>query len=194
MSCNLHQRFLDELSSFKIIDGHSHRWSKSGYYQQDLNLFTLINLVNREIASASGARMAELTKDCTTDQQRWEIFRKVLPRIRNTSYWRHYIVTYQQLYDFNDDELTDDNWEALNEQIKMRSKDPKFYDYMIKDYCRIERSVQGILLHWEKDISAIPDYADYYVKVLNVRHFVRLHNEDHLEGERFFHLGTARSS
>ncbi|MGD8239406.1 MAG: hypothetical protein PVH68_12685 [Armatimonadota bacterium] len=124
MSNSLRERLLDEMKSIRTVDCHSHTALRREYYEiEERSLFTMMAYFAREIDNATGAGSGQLYKGAKSDGERWERLRGVLDRCRNVSYWRHNIVTYREVFGFEGQELTDDNWEALNECIVERTDD-----------------------------------------------------------------------
>lgn len=184
--------FLEEMRTIRTVDCHSHTDSPKAYYQNGpYNLFTLMTYFNREIEASAGRASNELFKSAPSDAERWKILKVILERARNISYWRHNMVVYRELFDFQDAELNDGNWRSLNELIKERTADSKWYDHVTKEVCKLETQVKNI--PWFEDWE-----PEYFTAVLRMEPALDLCNastrkslEDYLD-EKLGDLGVVR--
>jgi len=178
MDDKFRKEFLEAMQEIRTVDCHSHTTLKSGYYSAgQLNLFNLMSYYDREIHAATGKGAGQLFADAKSDAERWERFKPVLDRTRNVSYWRHNIVVYRELFDLEDEDVTDSNWEKLNETIKRRTADPDWYHYVTKDVCRLATQVRNI--PWFEDWE-----PEYFTAVLRMESALQLHDKNtraHLE-------------
>ncbi len=134
-----------EMTGLKTVDCHSHTSLESEYRQAaPLSLFSMGSYFERDIQSTLHFEGGGLYDGCRTDAQRWARLRGVLDKARNVSYWRHNIVAFQGLFGLEDGELTDENWEAVNEQIKLKTARPDWYRHVTEDVCRLQTQVRNI--------------------------------------------------
>jgi len=183
---------LEEMRAIHTVDCHSHTDSLKAYYKNGpYDLFTLMAYFNREIEASTGKAPNELFTSASSDAERWKILKGILERSRNVSYWRHNIVVYQELFDFKDAELNDENWQSLNELIEERTADPKWYGYVTKEVCKLETQIKNI--PWFEDWE-----PEYFNGVLRMEPALYLCNsntrkslEDYL-GEKLSDLGVLR--
>lgn len=170
MNVNSMKRYLlEDLEKIKIVDCHSHTISKSEYYENaPYDLFRLESYFRREIASINGKNIFLGAK---TDYERWLRLKGVLKRASNVSYWRHNIHVYKSLFNLEDEEITEENWEFVNDKIKEKTKDPDWYDYVTEDICKLETQVRNI--DW------FESWEDRYFKaVLRMEPALLIHKED----------------
>ncbi|MGD9497294.1 MAG: amidohydrolase family protein [Armatimonadota bacterium] len=145
MASALRDELLAAMQSTRTVDCHSHTASREQYYQAaPLSIFTLSSYFFRDIESVTGLAPAKLYEGCRSDQQRWERLKGVLAKARNVSYWRHNILAFQALFGLEGDDLTDDNWRAVNEVMAERSVDPDWYDCVTERVCELRTQVRNI--------------------------------------------------
>ncbi len=147
-------RLLGEMQALRTVDCHSHTMLRRDYYAAGpRDLFSLMAYFERDVCGTTGRSLGELCRGVSTDAERWGILKEVLARAGNVSYWRHNVVTYQGLFGLKGDDLTDDNWAAVNAAIRERTADPKWYDYVTRKVCRLETQVRNVpwFEEWEPE-------------------------------------------
>jgi len=165
----LKENLLSELEKIRTVDCHSHTHLKSTYYETGpFDLFSLTSYFERDIQSTVGEPIYEGTKN---DEDRWLRLKEVLRKSQNVSYWRHNLVVYQKLFGLKDEELSDDNWQHINEAICLKSKDPSWYNHVTKDLCKLQTQVRNIpwFESWEEE---------YFTAILRMEPALELHNAD----------------
>jgi len=172
MNTGFRDELLEVMQEIRTIDCHSHTNLKSEYYKWGkLNLFNLMSYYERDIQSVAGKGSAQLYDGISSDAEKWERLKPVVERSRNVSYWRHNVVMYRELFDLEDDDVTDDNWEKLNETIKEKTADPNWYHYVTKDVCNIATQVRNI--PWFQDWE-----PEYFTAVLRMESALQLHDQN----------------
>ncbi|MFC1715618.1 hypothetical protein ACFL6S_18255 [Candidatus Poribacteria bacterium] len=154
MSDKFREELLEAMQGIRTIDCHSHTNLKSEYYKAGpRNLFNLMSYYEREIGSATGKGSGELYAGAGSDAERWERLKPVVDRTRNESYWRHNIVMYREVFGLEDEDVTDANWEKLNETIKSKTADPDWYHHVTKDVCNVATQMRNIpwFQDWEPE-------------------------------------------
>ena len=145
MPSALRDELLAVMENVQTVDCHSHTASREQYYEAaPLSIFNLSSYFFRDIESVTSVAPATLYEGCESDEQRWERLKDVLAKARNVSYWRHNIVAFQALFGLEGDDLTDDNWRAVNEAMAERSVDPGWYDYVTEGVCNLRTQVRNI--------------------------------------------------
>ncbi|MFQ6097001.1 MAG: hypothetical protein ACE5O2_04680, partial [Armatimonadota bacterium] len=177
-------RLLAEMESLPTVDCHSHTSLRRDYYAAGpRTLFSLMAYFEREVQSVTGKGSQQLYASAKTDRARWRALKKVIGRARNTSYWRHNLITYRALFGLEDDELTDGNWQTVNERVKERTADPEWYDHVTRDVCRLRTQVRNI--PWFQDWE-----PEYFTAVLRMEEALNLHERETRERLEK-HLGCA---
>ena len=139
----------------RTVDCHSHTVGRREYEAQpEHNLFTMLAYFTRDIEGMTGAPDKDIYRGSTDDAARWAVLREGLRRGRNVSYWRHHILTYQGLFDFEDDDVTDENWAALNARIKECTAQPGWYEHVTRTRCNLITQVRNV--PWGEDWE--PEY------------------------------------
>ena len=172
MSDKFRDELLEAMQEIRTIDCHSHTCLKSDYYKSgQRNLFNLMRYYEREIQSATGKGSGQLYEGANTDAERWERLKPVIERTRNVSYWRHNIVMYREIFGLADDDVTDSNWEELNETIKRKTVDPDWYHHVTNDVCNVATQIRNI--PWFQDWE-----PEYFTAVLRMEAALQLHNKN----------------
>ena len=57
----------------------------------------------------------------------WEQAAPYLPAVMNTGFYRSLLLAFQDLFDFQDQELTASNWQSLSERIQVANERPDWY-------------------------------------------------------------------
>ena len=154
------QRLLDEMAAIQTVDCHSHTMLRREYEQQrERSLFTIHSYFARDFAALTGRPWSSLAEG--DDEARWALLRDALARGRNVSYWRHNVVTYQGVFDFAADDVTDANWRALNERIKADTARPGWYDHVTRTKCNLVTQVRNV--PWYEDWE-----PEYFTAVLRM--------------------------
>ncbi|MBM3211382.1 hypothetical protein FJZ33_04115, partial [Candidatus Poribacteria bacterium] len=172
MNKEFREELLEMMGEIQTVDCHSHTCLKRDYYKSGTrNLFNLMSYYEREINSATGKGSGDLYSNAKSDAERWECLKPVVKRTRNVSYWRHNVVVYQKLFDMEGDDVTDSNWEKLNENIKSKTADPNWYHHVTKDICKISTQVRNI--PWFEDWE-----PEYFTGVLRMESALQLHDKN----------------
>jgi len=147
------QEILDLLTSLRTVDGHSHTALRSQYESHlPKRLFDYMGYFGRELAYlAETAYKAPAPDD---DEAAWKRLRHALERAANVTYWRHVLVTFREIFGFEYDELTDDNWRDLNDTIRRKTSEPGWYHRITTEVCSLETQVRNI--PWFEDWE--PEY------------------------------------
>jgi uncharacterized protein len=153
-----------------VVDCHSHTMLRRDYCQEQWSLFNLMSYFARDIASVTGKDVGTLMDGAKNDQERWERLKGVLEKSRNVSYWRHYILMYQELFGLKGDDLTDRNWKGVNEQIKKKAGGATWYDDITRKRCRIKTAVRNI--PWFEDWE-----PEYFTAVLRMESALALYEK-----------------
>lgn len=166
----LRDRLLDEMRAMRIVDCHSHTELRRDYYAQMRNLFTMRSYFNREIAAQIGADdylYDAIYGGCKTDEERWQLLKSAIARAGNTSYWRHNLITYRKFFDLHEPELTDDNWQRVNQAIKTKTADPDWYRWVTEDVCRLRTQIRNV--DWYTDWE-----PEYFTCILRMEQALQL--------------------
>ena len=134
--------FIGRMRELTIVDCHSHTTTPQRYYAEGpYDLFSLTSYFDRDLAGLTD--MAALAA-CKSDEEKWAMYKAALDKGRNVSFWRHNILTYQRYFGLQEDELTDDNWRAVNEAIRTKTADPDWYDYVSRRAVKVRTQIRNI--------------------------------------------------
>lgn len=117
------------VDSVRIVDTHEHLLPGP---------FTLRGLLQNSYAwwavPGSGVTSAATypsSFDDLPDDEWWERALPGLRSVSNTSFWRHLLVAFQDLYEFSEWTLAEDNIGPLSERVSRAHQDPDWYDSVI---------------------------------------------------------------
>lgn len=168
----LRDDLLAHLSSLPVVDCHSHTKLKREYYAQGpYDLFSMTAYFQREIAAIAPLLPGPCLDPAAPDEERWCHLREILRHTRNMSYWRHNLVTYRALFGLEDDELTDDNWQGLNERIKQQTADPGWYHEVTVERANVRTQVKNI--PWFEDWE-----PEYFTAILRMEPALELYRPE----------------
>ncbi|MGQ9610870.1 MAG: amidohydrolase family protein [bacterium] len=171
MSKVFREELFEAMREIRTIDCHSHTILKRDYYKSgQFNLFNLMSYYEREIGATTGKSSGQLYASAKSELEKWNMLKSVIERTHNVSYWRHNIVMYRELFDLEDEDVNDDNWEKLNETIKRKTSNPNWYDYVTNDMCKLTTQVRNI--PWFEDWE-----PEYFTAVLRMESALQLHDK-----------------
>ena len=149
----LRDEILELLGSIRTVDGHSHTALRSQYEAQlPRRLFDYMGYFGRELAYLTETVYKEPAPD--DDEAAWDRLRLALGRASNITYWRHVLLTFREVFGFEYEELTDDNWRSLNDTIRQKTAEPGWYHRVTAELCNLETQVRNI--PWFEDWE--PEY------------------------------------
>ncbi|MCE5241384.1 amidohydrolase [bacterium] len=172
------------LETLTVVDCHSHTHLKCEYTAEGpWDLFRMTAYFDREIAGLLPTVPGPIRDPHASDDLRWEHLRAILARARNESYWRHNLVVYRDLFGMEGEELSDANWQALNERIKTQTAAPDWFHHVLVERARVRTQVKNI--PWFQDWE-----PEYFTAILRMepaldlyRSAPRRHLEEHLDRE-----------
>ena len=134
-STELEQRLLDQIMSIPVVDVHSHvpHTSPCARSLRDLlgyHYFT-------ELAHSAGMSK-EVLADDNPDEQMLPQLIEAMEALDNTVQYSWMIELAQELFDFQDQRLTRDNWQGLADEVAQRANDPG-REQEVLDRASIER-------------------------------------------------------
>jgi predicted TIM-barrel fold metal-dependent hydrolase len=155
-----------------VVDCHAHTLLRREYYERGpWDLFSMGSYFDREIGALLAEVPGEFYNREAPAQQRWAHLREILKRARNVSYWRHNLVVYQNLFGLADAELTDGNWQALNERIQEQTADLGWYHEVIAERAKVRTQVKNI--PWFEDWE-----PEYFTAILRMESALELYRPE----------------
>ncbi len=153
----LWQRLYSEICKIRVIDSHWHTCTQREYEQRGgHDLFSLWAYFNREILALTGVEADAYFAQAKSDRQKWQLLKPLLARAGNTSYYRHNVVAYQELFGLRQAELNDRNFAAVNARIKQRTRAKGWYRQLIKTKCKMDMALLNVDMFqpdWEPEYS-----------------------------------------
>ena len=151
----LWKRIQAEIEKIRVIDSHSHMTSEQNYYQQSLSIFNMVSYFGRDIQSTSDGPLGDSLTAEKTEDDRCERFYEITQRNEATSYFRHNLIAYQDLFGLKGN-LTPRKIKKLNATIAKKTKDPKWFRKVMKKICRVETGLLNVPpfdLRWDMDYA-----------------------------------------
>ncbi|MFP4027440.1 MAG: hypothetical protein ACLFWL_06600 [Candidatus Brocadiia bacterium] len=141
------------LDQMEISDVHTHLGG--GGLRQARSLADIISYhwLQWELVRAAGEK-----PDNSPVENPTHYIREILPyfpAIRNTSNHYAFVGILRDLYGFEDNTLTRDNWEAIDDEVRANANDPDWIATVL-DRAQIER----VLVNWK---DGMPDETERYV-------------------------------
>ncbi len=136
MKKNIRQNLKDALSDCKSIDTHSHVDMEKPTAG---NLWEIISYHYIMTELYSAGLPVDLIKSTDTDRDK---VKKVLPylkRIKNTVMTKILMDILRDLYQWEGPFLSEKNWEKTDEVVRQKSKDPFWYQKILRDHAKVEK-------------------------------------------------------
>ena len=136
----LTRALIEAISELEVIDAHEHLWPEEYHLQYEQDVLTLIqySLADIEVAGASPKEVDLLRAHREGPKapldERWAIFRKYLPLIKDTAPIRALFIALRDIYGC--EELSDESYRAVSAQIQAARR-PGIYDEALRKRCKI---------------------------------------------------------
>ena len=134
----LERDLYDQISRMWVIDSHEHLAPEKDRLELDLDAVTLFDNYPKMDLRIAGMSRDESMMAMDTSRpldQRWELFNRFFPSVRNTSFVRNILLGLQQLYGF--EEVTSDNYEQVTAALRQANQ-PGIYQRVFRDHCKIQ--------------------------------------------------------
>ncbi|MCW3986938.1 MAG: hypothetical protein NWE87_01325 [Candidatus Bathyarchaeota archaeon] len=176
---SLFQELREEINRIEVINSHEHQIPQSELRKSEMNLFKLLmegGYVGSDVIS-SGLPEGSLVS-CNTPEDYWKKLKAYLPNVDNCFYFRCQLRAYRDLYNFEDDEITEDNWRSLSNKINQAYKRDDWARYVLKIRGNIYKSIVDL------DGEGTNPDPELYVHVVRMDDFIQgqcLANRQQLE-------------
>ena len=136
----LYKKILTEINEIKIIDTHEHIMSLTEVNKEQQNVFKMFenSYANLDLIS-SGMPPGTFNKKNLDDI--WQIFKKYQEKTSMTTFFRNIIRALKDLYDLDDDMLSDNTYQVLSKKIEEAYQKQDWYRYVLKEKSKIEVSL-----------------------------------------------------
>ena len=158
----LEHELYDQISAMWVIDSHEHLPPEKDRLELELDAVTLFDNYTRQDLRIAGMSRDEGFVAMDTSRpldERWELFNKYFPSVRNTSFFRNILLGVRELYGFDD--INNNNYQELTAVLKKENK-PGIYEHVLRDHCKI-------LLALNQEFEAIwqiPDPGNFRIPQL----------------------------
>ncbi|MBI5117178.1 amidohydrolase family protein [Candidatus Poribacteria bacterium] len=139
MDKQLAGRLHDKISNIKIIDTHEHLMNREMFKDLGFNLFSALEMEYVKDDLLTQGMDPNLLLEKASEPE--ILFAELLPllkRTRNTSYYRVFFQALRDLHELNGDELDPANLKAVSERISRAYERADWYQYVIRDICKIK--------------------------------------------------------
>ena len=149
---NIYEHLLEKANTIKIIDTHEHLNPYKNYLGDapDILCDYLSHYISTDLMAA-GMTGPDLDKvrDCKTDIfERFKILEPYLDCVKSTSYYRALKIVASKIHKIPD--ITIQTIEELNEKFKKAASDDNYRNYIMKDVCNIDLSINDF---WTGDMK-----------------------------------------
>ena len=176
-----------------VVDCHHHTQGASQRKANPPGLFSFIDASYWHMdLVAAGMPLDGYAADGATDERKWAIIRKYLPKARNTTYYRAVNRGFQDLFGTKGD-LSDDNWREIDERLRAASGDDDWFEEVLGRRMKLKHGV----LDWHVGGTTVHSLAgglstNWYHYILEVRpgvsnEVVNGYINQRLADTRFFH-------
>lgn len=147
------------ITEMQVVDAHEHLWPEARHLRHRHDVLTLIqySLADLEAAGASPAEVELLRAHYDGPQapldERWAVFRRYFPLIRDTAPIRALLIALRDLYGCED--LGDATYEEASARITAARR-PGIYDDMLRRNCRITHVLNQNPMHRQSDGFLLP--------------------------------------
>lgn len=135
------------------------------------------------MAGVLGADPVEAFGKMKSDAARWRLLKDLFDKAGNTSYARHYMVMYHELFGLKG-EPNDRNWKTLHEAIRRKTGQKGWYAEVTKKRCKLVTAVRNVTPfdeRWD---------PEYFTPILRMERVLRLHIDDPGNGLAEFEKGA----
>ena len=147
------------IAEMDVVDAHEHLWPEAEHLRHEHDVLTLIqySLADLQAAGASPAEVDLLRAHYDGPQapldERWAVFRRYLPLIRDTAPIRALLIALRDIYGC--EELGDATYEEVSARINAARR-PGIYDEMLRGRCRITHVLNQNPMHRQSDGFLLP--------------------------------------
>jgi hypothetical protein len=130
---NIVEQLLNEINNINMIDTHEHIRRLEDMRAEGSNLFTSLKYSLVSIDCISSGMPPEYWSNNVDQDMNWKRTKPYLDNVKSANYYRTLVMnTYRDLYGFEHDEITDDNWKELSERISQAYDHDDFYEKIFK--------------------------------------------------------------
>ncbi len=144
MRSKSYQELREAVEDIWLVDCHEHIGYEHKTEGRRLDLFGLLKSSYAMIDILAAGASTELYLNPPKDKRkRWEALAPFLPKVQGTAYYRSMLRVLKDLFDLEDDEVNESNWEELDRRIGEYVKRPNWYHYVMKDRAKIDVALHG---------------------------------------------------
>ncbi|RPI24691.1 MAG: amidohydrolase [Acidobacteria bacterium] len=143
-SAGVRKRIAQTVSSIRLIDTHEHFWTEAERNAKQMNLFQLLHYVSSDMWADGLDRTGseKVFNDPSVPlEQKWEMFNRHWPTMRNTAYSRALLRAAKDLYGVED--ISAESYHALSEKIQAANR-PGWYAEVLRKRAGIDISICDI--------------------------------------------------
>ncbi|MEW6356348.1 MAG: amidohydrolase family protein [Planctomycetota bacterium] len=121
------------LDRIAVIDSHDHIESLEPVPSSENRLFRAIgrSFIKNDLLN-TGVTASRWSAAIDKDAVGWVGFRRYIDLCRNTAYFRCFLIALRDLLEIDIHELTDENWERVSQALLAASKQPGWYEHVLR--------------------------------------------------------------
>ncbi|NOZ24090.1 MAG: amidohydrolase family protein [Planctomycetes bacterium] len=122
-----------DLDRIQVIDSHDHTESLESVQSAENRLFRTLSrsFVKNDLLN-TGVTASRWVAAIDKDAVGWAGFKRYMDLCRNTAYFRCFLVAVRDLLEIDVHEITDENWERVSLALAQASRQPDWYDYVLR--------------------------------------------------------------
>jgi len=138
------KRVSQAVGSIRLIDTHEHLWTEAERNAKQLDIFQLLHYVSSDMwADGLDRGLSEKTfSDRSLPlEEKWQIFNRHWPNVRNTAYSRALLTAVKDLYGVND--ISESSYRQLSEKLQAANR-PGWYAEVLRKRAGIDLAICDI--------------------------------------------------
>ncbi|MCD6291436.1 MAG: amidohydrolase family protein [Anaerolineae bacterium] len=132
MSNLLRDRLAAVFDDTPIIDTHEHLRTDGDHAFNHMGLETVLRGYFGWVVPGAA------NEEGLSPEAWWTRLRPALDRRRNLAFYRFLLPAFRDLHGLQDDELTDENWETLDQRIRDAYQDPSWFRHVLQERAHIQ--------------------------------------------------------
>lgn len=188
MNKELVEEMKSEINEIPIIDGHEHIRKQINLTTEGVNLFTSLKYSIGWIDLISaGMPPKQWATNSADPKDDWEKIKPYMDSVQTTGCFTTLMSAYRDLYDFQDREITEENWEKLSHKISEAYQRKDWYEFVLKKKLNIEKILVDVLE--DPGSLEMPGSLDLFIPTLAMDPFLRVRSNKFYCGDSVFNPG-----
>ena len=138
------KRISQAVGSIRLIDTHEHFWPEPERNAKQMDLFQLLHYVSSDMWADGLDRAAfgkKLFRQVVPLAEKWQVFNRHWPNVRNTAYSRSLLKAVKDLYGVDD--ISEQTYQVLSEKIQAANR-PGWYAEVLRKRAGVDLAICDI--------------------------------------------------